>query len=85
MNFSNEVLMVIYGVDANITELRKIKDTKTIWNDIVLFLAKDDVTKIEEVRNMQLTQVLDILESKVKALKLPKVNTEQPRTKIGYK
>jgi hypothetical protein len=81
MEFSDNLYKLIYSNDVNIEELKKVKTRKEIWDDIILFLAKDDVTKMKDVKNMPAVEVFSILNSKLKAI--PKVKEEiKP---IGFK
>jgi len=85
-DFSNEVYILIYGQNANISELRKQKSYSEVWEDIIIYLAKDDITKINDIRNnMSVKDVLDFLDKKVKTLKANNTNTRlQKRPPIGY-
>jgi len=83
MELSDDLLKLIYGDDINIFELRKIKNRGDMWNDITLFLAKDDITKMDEIKKMRLKDVLDVLKLKVETKKINKTKIEMP--KIGYK
>lgn len=65
-DFSDEVYMLIYGDDINIMEIRKQKTYTDVWNDIIIYLAKDDITKIDEIRNMNFIKTMIFLDSKVK-------------------
>ncbi len=83
MEFSNELYKLIYGVDVNIEALKELKNKNEIWDDIILFLAKDDITKIDEIKNMPAIEVFQILNSKLKLKLIPKVKEEiKP---IGFK
>lgn len=81
MEFSNELYRLIYGNNVNIKELKNVKNIKEIWDDILLFLSKDDITKIQDIKNMPAIEVFSILNSKLKVI--PKVKEEiKP---IGFK
>jgi hypothetical protein len=81
MEFSNELYRLIYGNDVSIEELKNVKTIKEIWDDIILFLAKDDITKMGDIKKMPATEVFSILNSKLKVI--PKVKEEiKP---IGFK
>jgi hypothetical protein len=84
--FSDEVYKIVYGDDANVKELRKQKNSGEVWNDIVYYLAKDDVTKIDEIRNLPLLRVLDFLNSKAKTIKANNTPIKKPTIEpIGFK
>ncbi len=81
MEFSDDLYRLIYGNDVNVEELKNVKNRKEIWDDIILFLAKDDITKMEDIKNMPAMEVFSILNSKLKVI--PKVKEEiKP---IGFK
>ena len=65
--FSNELYMLIYGKDVNLTEI-KMKDSTEVWNDIIFYLAKGDFSKIEEIKQMKLTKVLEFLSFEIHLL-----------------
>ena len=44
-----------------------MKTRKEIWGDIILFLAKDDITKMEDIKNMQATKVFFYIKFEVKS------------------
>jgi|LakMenEpi03Aug12_release.lakeMendotaPanAssembly.Ray.scaffolds.fasta_scaffold2919833_1 hypothetical protein len=81
MQLSDNLLKMIYG-DVNIPEIRKNKKQKTIWEDVILFLANNDITKINEIKEIKIEDIMRILDSRLKShsLKEPKVFN-----KIGYK
>lgn len=81
MEFSDDLYRLIYGNDVNIEELKNVKTSKEIWDDIILFLAKDDITKMEDIKNMPAVEVFSILNSKLKII--PKVKKEI--NPIGFK
>jgi hypothetical protein len=81
MEFSKELYQLIYGVDVDILELKKIKTFKEIYDDIILFLAKDDITKIKKIKEMNAIEVFSILNSKL--INIPKI--KEKITKVGYK
>jgi hypothetical protein len=84
--FSYEVYKIVYGDDANVKELRKQKNSGEVWNDIVYYLSKDDVTKIDEIRNMPLLKILDFLNSKAKTIKANNTLDEKPIIEpVGFK
>jgi hypothetical protein len=81
MELSDKVFRLVYGHDVDIKQIKKIKDSSEIWNDIFLFLANNDITKLEDVKNMKFVDVLEVLNSKVKGV--PKIKyIVKP---IGYK
>jgi len=77
---SDELLKMIYGKNVDINQIKKEKNIKEIWNDIYLFLTKDDITKIEAVKNMNITDVLDVLKSKLQEIPTIKLG----RNPVGY-
>jgi hypothetical protein len=81
MELSDNVFRLVYGHDVDILQIKKLKDTHEIWNDITLFLANNDITKINDVKAMNHIDVLDILNSKVKGV--PKI--KYVPNPIGYK
>lgn len=84
--FSNELYLVIYGANANVTELKKQKSIAEVWNDIVIFLAKDDITKIDEIKKMSFIKAMEFLDSKVKTLKANTAQKEKVKIEpVGFK
>lgn len=81
--FNDNVYKLIYGDNINIEQLKNIKTKKDIYNDIILYLANDDIIKIDYIKNMKATDVLDILNSKLKTKKISKI--KQIMNPIGYK
>jgi hypothetical protein len=79
--FKDEVYKLVYGNDVDVVELKKTRTVKEMWDDFILFVAKDDATKINEVRKMNYIQFLDYLSLKLK--QIPKVKTEL--NPIGFK
>jgi len=80
MEFNDELYQLIYGDDVDVLGLKKIKTTEEIWDDILLFLAKDDITKITKIKEMNANQVFSILNSKLK--KIPKI--KKNINPVGY-
>lgn len=81
MELTDNVFKLVYGHDVDIDQIKQLKDTREIWNDIFLFLANNDITKLDSIKQMKAVDVLDILNSKVKGV---------PRVKyipkpVGYK
>lgn len=69
-DYSPEVYYLIYGEDVDIIELKKIKNRYEVHNDIILYLSNNDITKINEIKNMNAYQIFDILNSKIKKIPL---------------
>lgn len=85
-DFCDEVYILLYGEKSNINELRKIKSNIQVLNDIVIYLAKDDILKIEEVKNITFIEAMDFLQSKVDIIKANRVKVKQPKVNpIGFK
>lgn len=80
--FSDNVYKLIYG-NINIEQLKNIKTKKEIWNDIILYLGNDDITKIDYIKKMKALEVLDILNSKLKTKKISKIKPIM--NPIGFK
>ncbi|MBN8693597.1 MAG: hypothetical protein J0L69_10390 [Bacteroidetes bacterium] len=80
MELSDNVFKLVYGADVDIPQIKKLKNTKEIWNDIMLFLADNDITKLDDIKKMNLIDFLEILNSKVKGV--PRIKHKP--TPIGY-
>lgn len=83
MGLSDDAIKLIYGHDINIKEARKIKTIGDMLKDGVMFLANDDITKIEEINKMPIKTILSTLESKIKTQQIPK--EKNPTPSIGFK
>lgn len=81
MELSDDVFKLIYGNDVDIIQIKKLKDIREIWNDILLFLVNNDITKLDVIKQMKIVDILDVLNSKVKGI--PKIKyIPKP---VGYK
>ena len=85
MEFCDEIYILLYGEKANIVELRKQKGLE-IWDDIIAYLAKDDITKIKEIRELPVHDVLKFLQNKAKTIKANMTPLEKDKIEpVGFK
>lgn len=75
LKFSNDVLSLVYGQNADISEIRKKKSFDDILLDVSTFLATGDDANVSAIRRMTLT---DVLGSKQKANPLQRDKVEVP-------
>ncbi len=68
IEFSNELYTLLYGEGINVSEIEKLKTRKEIWDDIILFIANNDITKVNEIREMNFIECMNFLNSKVKTM-----------------
>lgn len=83
MHFSDDLYRLLYGKDVDIESVRRIKDIKDVYNDAMMLLANNDITKLKYIREMKATDFLDALSSKVKTSMLEKIKDNI--NPIGFK
>jgi hypothetical protein len=63
------------------------KSYNDVWRDIIIYLAKNDITKIEQVKQLIIREICKFLLAKVQTIRIEKANnhTNIPKPNpIGY-
>ena len=81
MHFTQEVYQFVYGNNVDIVLIEQQKTLTQIYNDIMLKLANDDITKISEIRKLPAKLFLEVLSSKIQPI--PRIVEPKP-PKIGF-